>query len=93
MGVDRGLTCRDDGAVEGTDESRPYPAGLVLRDRKVLVVGGGHVAQRRVPGLLAAGARVVVVAPDVTPAVEGLAGGGEITWDGTVTVTDAGQFG
>ncbi|MBS45438.1 MAG: uroporphyrinogen-III C-methyltransferase [Nocardioides sp.] len=75
------MTCRDDGAVEGTDESRPYPAGLVLRDRKVLVVGGGHVAQRRVPGLLAAGARVVVVAPDVTPAVEGLAGGGEITWE------------
>jgi uroporphyrin-III C-methyltransferase/precorrin-2 dehydrogenase/sirohydrochlorin ferrochelatase len=46
----------------------------------VLVVGGGHVAQRRVPRLLAAGADVVVVSPETTPAVEGLAGAGEITW-------------
>jgi uroporphyrin-III C-methyltransferase/precorrin-2 dehydrogenase/sirohydrochlorin ferrochelatase len=46
----------------------------------VLVVGGGHVAQRRVPRLLAAGADVVVVSPETTPAVEGLAGAGEVTW-------------
>jgi uroporphyrin-III C-methyltransferase/precorrin-2 dehydrogenase/sirohydrochlorin ferrochelatase len=58
----------------------PYPAGLRLQGRRVVVVGGGHVAQRRVPGLLAAGGDVVVVAPEVTPAVEGLAVSGEITW-------------
>jgi uroporphyrin-III C-methyltransferase/precorrin-2 dehydrogenase/sirohydrochlorin ferrochelatase len=58
----------------------PYPSGLRLEGRRVLVVGGGHVAQRRVPRLLAAGADVVVVSPATTPAVEGLAGGGEITW-------------
>ncbi len=51
----------------------PYPVGLRLRDRRVLVVGGGHVAQRRVPALLAAGAEVVLVSPQVTPALEGLA--------------------
>jgi uroporphyrin-III C-methyltransferase/precorrin-2 dehydrogenase/sirohydrochlorin ferrochelatase len=44
------------------------------------VVGGGHVAQRRIPRLLAAGADVVVVSPVTTPAVEGLASGGEVTW-------------
>lgn len=55
-----------------------YPAGLRLNGRKVVVVGGGAVAQRRVPGLIAAGARVTVVSPDVTPAIEGL--GAEITW-------------
>src|SRR5690606_23179477 len=49
-----------------------YPAGLRLAGRKVLVVGGGHVAQRRVPALIAAGADVHVVAPEVTPAIEGL---------------------
>ena len=58
----------------------PYPSGLRLKDRRVLMVGGGHVAQRRVPGLLEAGADVVLVSPEVTPSVEGLAGAGEITW-------------
>jgi uroporphyrin-III C-methyltransferase/precorrin-2 dehydrogenase/sirohydrochlorin ferrochelatase len=58
----------------------PYPSGLRLEGRRVLVVGGGHVAQRRVPRLLAAGADVVLVSPETTPAVEGLAGSGEITW-------------
>lgn len=56
----------------------PYPVGLLLRGRRVVVVGGGHVAQRRVPTLIAAGAEVVVVSPEVTPAIEGL--GEEITW-------------
>ena len=58
----------------------PYPSGLLLGGRRVLVVGGGHVAQRRIPRLLASGADVVLVSPVVTPAVEGLAGSGEITW-------------
>jgi uroporphyrin-III C-methyltransferase/precorrin-2 dehydrogenase/sirohydrochlorin ferrochelatase len=57
-----------------------YPSGLRLEGRKVVVVGGGQVAQRRVPGLIAAGAVVVVVSPEVTPAIEGLVGSGEITW-------------
>ena len=46
----------------------------------MLVAGGGHVAQRRVPGLLAVGADVVLVSPEVTPSLEGLAGAGDITW-------------
>jgi uroporphyrin-III C-methyltransferase / precorrin-2 dehydrogenase / sirohydrochlorin ferrochelatase len=50
----------------------PYLAGLVLTGRKVVVVGGGHVAQRRVSGLLGAGADVTVVSLDVTPALEGM---------------------
>jgi len=54
-----------------------YPAGLRLAGRRVVVVGGGHVAQRRVPTLLAVGAEVTVVSPEVTPAIEGL--GDEIT--------------
>ncbi|MEQ6899652.1 uroporphyrinogen-III C-methyltransferase [Nocardioides sp. YIM 152588] len=61
-------------------EFAPYPSGLRLAGRHVLIVGGGHVAQRRIPGLIAVGADVHVVSPEVTPAIEGLAGGGEITW-------------
>ncbi len=55
-----------------------YPAGLRLRGRRVVVVGGGHVAQRRIPALLAVGAEVVLISPVVTPALEGIAG--ELTW-------------
>jgi uroporphyrin-III C-methyltransferase / precorrin-2 dehydrogenase / sirohydrochlorin ferrochelatase len=61
-------------------EHPPYPAGLFLDGRRVVVVGGGHVAQRRVPGLLVSGAHVLVVSPEVRPALEGMARGGEITW-------------
>ena len=50
----------------------PYLAGLRLADRKVVVVGAGSVAQRRLPLLIASGARVGVVAPAATPAVEAL---------------------
>ncbi|NKZ03674.1 uroporphyrinogen-III C-methyltransferase [Actinomadura latina] len=58
----------------------PYLLGLRLAGRRVLVVGGGRVAQRRVPALLDAGADVVLVSPDVTATLEGLADHGRITW-------------
>lgn len=65
----------------GSSEDFPtYPAGLRLAGRRVLVVGGGNVAQRRVPTLIAAGAEVHVVSPEVTPAIEGLVGSGEVSW-------------
>ncbi|MET4164348.1 MULTISPECIES: uroporphyrinogen-III C-methyltransferase [Gordonia] len=51
-----------------------YLVGLDLRGRKVVVVGGGSVAQRRLPNLVAAGADVHVVALDPTPAVESFTG-------------------
>ena len=57
-----------------------YPSGLRLAGRRVLVVGGGQVAQRRIPALIAAGAEVYVVSPVVTPAIEGLVGSGELAW-------------
>ena len=61
-------------------EHPPYPSALRLSGRRVLVVGGGNVAQRRVPTLLASGARVVLVSPQVTPSIEGLATAGELQW-------------
>ncbi|HKY77697.1 MAG TPA: bifunctional precorrin-2 dehydrogenase/sirohydrochlorin ferrochelatase [Acidimicrobiia bacterium] len=43
-----------------------YPVSLTLDGRRVLVVGGGKVATRRVADLLEAGARVEIVAPTVS---------------------------
>ncbi|CAM4193542.1 uroporphyrinogen-III C-methyltransferase [Kibdelosporangium persicum] len=57
-----------------------YLAGLFLAGRRVVVVGAGTVAQRRLPRLVSAGARVEVVAPSATPAVQAMADNGEITW-------------
>ena len=49
-----------------------YPIFLNLKDRPVLVVGAGRVALRKTRGLLEAGARVTVVAPEAEPEFESL---------------------
>ena len=49
-----------------------YPLMLDLTGRPVVVVGGGRVALRRAQALLAAGALVHVIAPQVDPALAGL---------------------
>jgi uroporphyrin-III C-methyltransferase/precorrin-2 dehydrogenase/sirohydrochlorin ferrochelatase len=58
----------------------PYPLGLRLADRRVLVVGGGVVAQRRLPALLESGALVTLVAPAVTAGIESLVGSGAVSY-------------
>jgi uroporphyrin-III C-methyltransferase / precorrin-2 dehydrogenase / sirohydrochlorin ferrochelatase len=55
-----------------------YPVMLGLAGRRVLVVGGGEVALRKIEGLLAEGARVTVTAPEVAPGIEALAARGEV---------------
>jgi uroporphyrin-III C-methyltransferase/precorrin-2 dehydrogenase/sirohydrochlorin ferrochelatase len=58
-----------------------YPLALRLEGRRVLVVGGGAVASRRVPALLEAGARVVLVSPSLTPALQSLVDAGKLHWE------------
>jgi uroporphyrin-III C-methyltransferase / precorrin-2 dehydrogenase / sirohydrochlorin ferrochelatase len=65
---------------DGTDPPA-YPVGLRLAGRRVVVVGGGSVAQRRLPSLLAAGADVTLISPSVTASVEAMADAGELTWE------------
>ncbi|MGW8375790.1 uroporphyrinogen-III C-methyltransferase [Streptomyces sp. ODS28] len=69
-----------------TDQQRgtehpAYPVGLRLAGRRVVVVGGGTVAQRRLPALLAAGADITLISPETTPAVEAMAEAGEFAWE------------
>ena len=55
----------------------PYPVNLDLSGRRVLVVGGGDVAARKVAGLLRAEAIVTVVAPE---AVAEIAEDPDVRW-------------
>jgi len=47
-----------------------YPTFLRLTGRKVVLVGGGRVAVAKLQGLLAEGAQVTVVAPEIRPELE-----------------------
>ncbi|WP_422736536.1 uroporphyrinogen-III C-methyltransferase [Micromonospora sp. WMMD729] len=60
--------------------ANPYPLGLRLDGRRVVVVGGGAVATRRVPALLDAGADVLLVAPELTPALQARVDAGRLRW-------------
>jgi precorrin-2 dehydrogenase/sirohydrochlorin ferrochelatase len=55
-----------------------YPLFLELAGRSCLVVGGGPVAERKVDGLLAAGAAVTVVSPAITAGLAALVADGRI---------------
>ncbi|GAA2530504.1 uroporphyrinogen-III C-methyltransferase [Pilimelia columellifera] len=58
----------------------PYPLSLPLAGRRVVLVGGGTAAARRLPGFLAAGARVSLVAAELTPAVHAYVDAGRVAW-------------
>ncbi len=60
----------------------PAPIALYpdLRDRAVLVIGGGAAAERQLQALLAAGALPRVAAPTLTPGLHALAAQGRLVW-------------
>ena len=57
-----------------------YPVCLEISGRLCVVVGGGNVAERKVSGLLTAGARVRIISPELTPGLSALADEGRIEW-------------
>ena len=56
-----------------------YPIMVDLRDRPCTVVGGGAVAERKVAALLACGACVTVISPELSPSLQKWAREGRIT--------------
>src|SRR6185369_11929638 len=54
----------------GVSMSVMFPAFLDLAGRKAVVIGGGPVAAAKIESLIAAGARVTVVAPNIRPEIE-----------------------
>ena len=58
-----------------------FPLTLRIAGRKVVVVGGGHVATRRAHALVEAGADLTVISPTLTARLTELAEQGRITWE------------
>lgn len=63
-----------------TDHRPFYPLFLDIRDRRVVIVGGGFVAERKVRGLLPYAPNLLVVSPKLTVSLEGFAEVGLLQW-------------
>ncbi len=57
-----------------------YPLFLDLRDKNVVVVGGGRVAERKVKALLNCHARIRLISPRITPGLKKIVGLGKLKW-------------
>ena len=66
------------GGPEVTEVRATYPVSLSLDGRRVLVVGGGQVATRRVTDLLDTGARIEVISPEASPDITAWADAGRL---------------
>ena len=62
--IAEGLVCtmRNESIVK-----KVLPVSLLIEDKPCLIVGGGAIAARKIGHLLAAGAEVTVVSPDLSP--------------------------
>lgn len=69
-------------AAAGTDAhvGAPYPLFIYLEGARVVVVGAGAVAERKIATLLEYGAVVTVIAPEATESVRALAKQGRVEW-------------
>lgn len=57
-----------------------FPIFVKLADRFVVVVGGGLIAEGKIPALLAAGARVRVIAPEATQTIAQWSAQAKLDW-------------
>lgn len=70
-----------DAAADAAQGRAVYPIFLTgLEQLVAVVVGGGPVGERKVQGLLAAGATVRLISPTATPTLQQLANAGQLTW-------------
>ncbi|MEM7534610.1 MAG: precorrin-3B C(17)-methyltransferase [Chloroflexota bacterium] len=87
MATPRGYTSGNDDVANSTEAtpvretSKLYPISLVgLENSLAVVVGGGPVGTRKVRGLLKVGAKVKVVSPEITPALQMLVDDSKVQW-------------
>ncbi len=60
--------------------SRYFPLFVDLEEKKIVVVGAGHIAERRIRTLLSFDAQITVLAPEATEAIQAWAGEGVLSW-------------
>ena len=63
----------------GTDGGRTLPINVLVKGRTCLLVGAGHVAHRKCRNLLDHGARVTLIAPELTRGIRELSDCGQVT--------------
>lgn len=56
-----------------------YPVFLKLENRRVLIVGGGSIAEQKIEGVLRSATDVTVIAPEITPRIREWAGQGRLS--------------
>jgi len=66
--------------VKDIRSMRYLPIAIKLKDKRVIVVGGGKVAERKLRNLLDTGARVCVISPRVTGKIRVLVKNRTIVW-------------
>ncbi len=57
-----------------------FPIFVKLEGRLIVVIGGGNIAEAKIPGVLAADARIRLIAPSVTPQIAEWVRFGKIDW-------------
>jgi siroheme synthase-like protein len=57
-----------------------FPIFVKLEGRLIVVVGGGNIAEAKIPGVLAASARIRLIAPSITPQIAEWVRFGKIEW-------------
>lgn len=66
--------------MRGTMEKKYFPIFTDISKKKVVVVGGGVIATRRVKTLVEFCECITVVAPEITPALSELVAQGSVAW-------------
>jgi precorrin-2 dehydrogenase/sirohydrochlorin ferrochelatase len=57
-----------------------FPIFVKLEGRLIVVIGGGAIAEAKIPGVLSAGGRIRLVAPSITPQIAEWVRFGKIDW-------------
>ena len=57
-----------------------FPIFVKLKGRLIVVIGGGKIAEEKIPGVLSAGARIRLFAPTITPQIAEWVRFGKIEW-------------
>lgn len=59
---------------------RYFPMFIDISDKKIVMIGGGMIAERRVKALLYFAENITVIAPEITAEIQKLADDGRIVW-------------